>query len=361
MKKIFLFIGLITGMFSLTLNGQSKTAAIAFNETAFNFGDFQESVGLQTHRFEFTNTGGEPLIIQNVTASCGCTTPEWTKQPVMPGQKGYISAAYNPAGRPGSFEKYLTVQSNAEPATVKLTISGNVAPKPPTIEDEYKFPFGGIRMNMNHLSFGTVYKKQVQVKEVAMINTSAQPQTVTLQNVPAHLSVKITPATLAPNQKGLIQITYNSNKKDDWGFIIDRMDIYLNGVTEMANKLIVSANIEEDFTNISEDDKAKAAKISFAQSTFDFGTIKQGESVSYEYNFTNNGKSNLLIRKVTAACGCTAAVTSADVIPAGKTGSIKTTFNSTGKTGTQNKTITVITNDPENPKVILWIKGEITQ
>jgi hypothetical protein len=279
----------------------------------------------------------------------------------MPGQKGFVSAAYNPAGRPGSFEKYITVQSNASVPTVKLTINGNVVPKPPTIEDEYKFAFGAIRMNMNHLSFGTVYKGQVQVKEVAMINTSGEPQTVKLENIPAHLSAKVNPATLAPNQKGVIEITYNSNKKDDWGFIIDRMDILINGVSENANKLIVSANLEEDFTNISEADKAKAPAISFEQNTFDFGTIKQGEAVSYEYNFTNTGKSNLLIRKVTAACGCTAAITSADVIPAGKTGTIKTTFNSAGKMGQQNKTITIITNDPVNPKVILWIKGEITE
>ena len=360
MKKIFLF-SVVSVFFCIGAIAQSKTAAISFNEMSYNFGDVQETAGLQTHKFEFTNTGGEALIIQNVSTSCGCTTPEWTKEPVMPGQKGYVSAAYNPAGRPGAFEKYITVQSNAEPAVLKLTINGNVAAKPLTIEDEYKFAFGAIRMNMNHLSFGTVFKGQVQVKEVAIVNTSAVPQTVKLENVPAHLSTKVTPATLAPNQKGVIEITYNSAKKDDWGFIIDRMDIFINGVTENANKLIVSANLEEDFSKVTEAEKANAAKISFAQNTFDFGTIKQGESVSYEYTFTNLGKSNLLIRKVTAACGCTAVNTTADMIPAGKTGSIKTTFNSSGKTGTQNKTITVITNDPENPKVILWIKGEITE
>jgi hypothetical protein len=361
MKKIFLLVCLISGMFSLAITAQTKTAAISFNEMTFNFGDVQESGGLQTHKFDFTNTGGEPLVVQNVSTSCGCTTPEWTKEPVMPGQKGFVSAAYNPAGRPGSFEKYITVQTNAEPVTVKLTISGNVVAKPLTIEDEYKFAFGAIRMNMNHLSFGTVYKGQAQVKEVAMINTSSQPQTVKLENIPAHLSAKVTPVTLAPNQKGVIEISYNSAKKDDWGFIIDRMDININGVSENANKLMVSANLEEDFTKISEAEKAKAPKINFTQNTFDFGKIKQGESVSYEYIFTNIGKSDLLIRKVTAACGCTAVITTADVIPAGKTGTIKTTFNSSGKTGTQNKTITVITNDPENPKVILWIKGEITE
>jgi len=360
MKKIVL-LSMFAGLLTIGINAQTKTAAIAFNEISFNFGSIQESAGLQTHKFEFTNTGGEPLIIQNVSTSCGCTTPEWTKEPVMPGQKGFVSAAYNPVGRPGPFEKYITVQSNAATPVIKLTINGDVVAKPPTIEDEYKFLFGNVRMNMNHLSFGTVFKGQTQVKEVGVINISTAPQTIKLENIPSNLSVKITPATLAPNQKGVIEITYNSSKKDDWGFVIDRMDIFVNGVTENANKLIVSANLEEDFSKVTEAEIAKAPKISFASNTFDFGSIKQGESASYEYTFTNTGKSDLLIRKVTAACGCTAVITSANVIPAGSTGTIKTTFNSAGKTGTQNKTITVITNDPDSPKVILWVKGEITQ
>jgi len=361
MKKIFLLTGMIFGMYSSATYSQSKTASISFNEISFNFGSMSESDGEKTHKFEFTNTGGEPLIIQNVSTSCGCTTPEWTKQPVMPGQKGFVSAAYNPAGRPGPFEKYITVQSNAEPVSVKLTISGSVSPKTVTIEDEYRFAFGTIRMNMNHLSFGTVFKGKTQTKEVAVINISDQPQTVKLENVPSHISVKTSPETLAPNQKGIIEITYNSTKKDDWGFMIDRMDIYTNGTTQNAHKLIVSADLQEDFSAISAAEKATAARISFDQNTFDFGTIKKGESASFVYTFTNTGKSDLFIRKVTAACGCTAVITSADMIPPGKTGTIKTSFNSAGKSGKQNKTITVITNDPENPKTILWVKGDITE
>ena len=96
MKKISFLLSLTLALVSLGLNAQSKTASISFNETSFNFGEMQESGGLQIHKFEFTNTGGEALIIQNVSTSCGCTTPEWTKEPVKPGQKGFVSAAYNP-------------------------------------------------------------------------------------------------------------------------------------------------------------------------------------------------------------------------------------------------------------------------
>jgi len=361
MKKPLILICLLSGFVISGINAQSRTAAIAFNETSFNFGDMQESGGTKVHKFEFANTGGEVLIIQNVSTSCGCTTPEWTKEPVKPGQKGYVSAAYDPSGRPGPFEKYINVQSNGQPPLVKLTIVGRVAQKPLAIEDEYRFPFGAIRLKENHLAFGTVFTGQMQVKQVEMINTSAQPQVVKIENIPAHLSAKVTPSTLGPNQTGIIEITYNSSKKNDWGFIVDRMNISLNGKIDNSTLLLVSANLEENFAGITPEEKANAPKVSFEQNTFDFGKIKQSESVSFEYKFTNTGKSNLMIRKISPACGCTAVITSSDVIPAGGTGTLKTTFNGAGKLGLQNKTITVITNDPLNPKIILWVKGEVSE
>ena len=74
----------------------------------------------------------------------------------------------------------------------------------------------------------------------------------------------------------------------------------------------------------------------------------------------NEGKSNLIIRKTKASCGCTAIAPENNVIAPGESTKIKTTFNSAGKKGVQNKTITVITNDPENTTIILNVKGEVT-
>jgi len=74
---------------------------------------------------------------------------------------------------------------------------------------------------------------------------------------------------------------------------------------------------------------------------------------------TNSGKSDLHIRKVKASCGCTAVQPEKNVIAPGESVNIKTVFNSAGKTGNQNKTVTIITNDPKKSKLILWVKGEV--
>lgn len=99
-------------------------ASIKFNEEIHNFGSFDESKGKVTCEFKFTNTGSSPLVLQEVKASCGCTTPEWTKTPIAPGKTGVVKATYNATGRPGAFNKTITVKSNA--GETKLTIKGEV-------------------------------------------------------------------------------------------------------------------------------------------------------------------------------------------------------------------------------------------
>ena len=69
------------------------------------------------------------MVISNAQASCGCTTPDWTKEPVMPGKTGKVTASFNSQGRPGNFSKTVTVVSNSETPQIVLTIKGEVNPK----------------------------------------------------------------------------------------------------------------------------------------------------------------------------------------------------------------------------------------
>ncbi|MCY7350974.1 MAG: DUF1573 domain-containing protein [Cytophagaceae bacterium] len=80
-----------------------------------------------TYTFEFVNTGNQPVVIANAQASCGCTTPEWTKDPVLPGKTGTVKATFNAAAM-GQFNKPVTVTSNAESPTIVLTLTGEVMP-----------------------------------------------------------------------------------------------------------------------------------------------------------------------------------------------------------------------------------------
>jgi hypothetical protein len=359
MKRITVLLSL--AVFLVPLTAQTLEPKISFDNNQHDFGKFKEEDGKVTYSFEFVNTGGSDLIIQRVTASCGCTAPEWTREPVPPGGKGYVAATYNPAGRPGPFRKYVTVISNSNPGSVRLTIAGEVTPKPRTIEDDYRYSMGSLRLKSNHLAFGNIKNTEKSEKQLEVINNSEEALTIDFERVPAHISIRAEPASLKPHEKGYIVASYDAPQRNDWGFVIDRMNLKINGVSERNYSLVISANIEEDFSSLSAEELANAPVASVDNPEFQFGKIDQGEKVEHVYVLTNSGKSDLLIRKVKASCGCTAVQPEKNVIAPGESVDIKTVFNSAGKMGNQNKTVTIITNDPRNSKMILWVKGEVVK
>ena len=93
-------------------NSFSQKPEIVFETPEYNFGDIQENKGKVSHKFSFTNNGKESIRILTVKPSCGCTTPNWSKDEIKPGKKGFIIAEYNPKGRPGVFRKSLSVITN---------------------------------------------------------------------------------------------------------------------------------------------------------------------------------------------------------------------------------------------------------
>ena len=359
MKRILLIICMFG--FLAPLMSQTVQPKISFNKQLHDFGKFKEADGKVTHKFEFINTGGSDLVVQNVSASCGCTAPSWTREPIPPGGKGFVAATYNPAGRPGAFRKYVTVISNSNPGSVRLTIAGEVEPKPRTIEDDYRYAMGPMRLKSNHLAFGNLKNTQTTEKRLEVINNSDAPVEVAFERVPKHITIKAEPAVLKPKEKGHLVASYNTPMRNDWGFVIDRMGLNINGKSERNYSLVISANIEEDFAGLTAEQLANAPVLNVDDPEFKFGKINQGEKVEHTYMLTNSGKSDLHIRKVKASCGCTAVQPEKRVITPGESVSIKTVFNSAGKVGNQNKTVTIITNDPKKSKMILWVKGEVVK
>ena len=103
---------------------------ITFKETNHDFGNI-EFKGNGSYEFVFVNTGNEPLILTQPKSSCGCTVPEWPRQPILPGESNVIKVTYKNTDRPGNFNKYVTVFSNAlVNKEVKLHIKGTILPEP---------------------------------------------------------------------------------------------------------------------------------------------------------------------------------------------------------------------------------------
>lgn len=94
-------------------------------DSSYNFGSVVDGEKVE-YNFRFKNTGNKPLVVINVSASCGCTVPQKPEQPIMPGETGFIKAVFNSTGRVGHAEKHITVVSNARPEFPLLELTGEV-------------------------------------------------------------------------------------------------------------------------------------------------------------------------------------------------------------------------------------------
>ncbi|MDR0750473.1 MAG: DUF1573 domain-containing protein [Tannerellaceae bacterium] len=103
-----------------------EEASISVTENSFDFGDIKEANGKVSHAFTVKNDGNMPLVITRVIASCGCTSPNWTKEPIAPGKTGEVKVTFDPKGRPGPFAKTISIYSNGKTGSYAITIRGNV-------------------------------------------------------------------------------------------------------------------------------------------------------------------------------------------------------------------------------------------
>lgn len=103
---------------------------ITFTETKHDFGAIKEG-DIVKHTYTFKNTGNQPLVVSAVNVTCGCTTPDFTKTPVLPGKSGFIVAQFNSTGKPGQNHKVITVVSNSvkDNGQTPLSFTANATPR----------------------------------------------------------------------------------------------------------------------------------------------------------------------------------------------------------------------------------------
>ena len=129
-KCIFLIVA--CALFSISNAQESKVDAakndttVVFDKSEHDFGTISVNKGVAECEFVFTNTGDVPIVITKVTASCGCTAPDWTKEPIASGKQGFIKVSFDPKNQSGEFNKSLVVFTNGNPKNIRLKIKGFV-------------------------------------------------------------------------------------------------------------------------------------------------------------------------------------------------------------------------------------------
>ncbi|WP_017732231.1 DUF1573 domain-containing protein [Nafulsella turpanensis] len=342
---------------------EKKLARVEFPEKIHDFGVVPEQEGPVQHTFEFTNTGEVPVKILAVQASCGCTTPDWTKEEVAPGEKGIVVAEYNPMNRPGVFNKSLTVTTSADPNVVILTIKGTVKPRPRTAEDDFPAALGNLRVKYRGFNMGKVTTEAPVTKVFEVYNQGEEPLVFKEEfTAPEHIKVSFRPKEIAPKGRGEVMLTYDVKARNELGWVSDNLELFTNEA-EPHNKKVFSvmATIEEYFPPMTEEEIVQAPRLQLDKTVHEFGKVNEGKLVETTFQITNTGKQPLNIRKTKANCGCTVSAPEKDTLAPGESSNIKVTFDTKGRRGNQYKTVTIFSNDPLAPTQTVTLKGEVVE
>ncbi|RMG20608.1 MAG: DUF1573 domain-containing protein [Bacteroidetes bacterium] len=345
---------LFTSLFFFTYAQENPD--VKFNEMTHDFGTIKQGDPAE-FVFKFTNTSKEILQLTQVKASCGCTTPSWTRDSVKPGAEGEISVKYN-TNRVGPFTKSVTVTYHPDKKPVVLYIRGKVEPTEPAVPAiSYKEVVGGLAFDKLSTNIGTMdsdkeIKQVFQVKNISPIKIDFTDRF----EVGPMFRVDIDRTSLTPGQTATITVSVLGRAFKEGGTFDEQIKLYTTEQEDAAKVLRITGNIHKV---LSAEEKAALPNIEFATTSYEGGKVLEGEKVSYAFPFTNTGKQDLIIESVKASCGCTATAPKDKVIKPGQASEIVATFDSRGRRGRQSKSITVKTNDPDNPTTVLRFAVEV--
>lgn len=281
--------------------------------------------------------------------------PEWSKKPVAPGANGTIRVYFDPRNRPGNFVKSIAVNSNASNNVVTLTIRGKVQHQPAGPYEGYDYSIGEVKFTQLKADLDDIMNTQQIEHKIQMIHSGKEPAKITVSNTSPHIKAIITPNTLKHGEKGEIIFTYNAGLKNDWGYVSDKINININDTIQGV--FTFTANINEDF-DFYEGNYDKAPAIQLPNETANLKNLPSNSKTTHTFFIQNNGKSDLIFRKVKGSEEDVHIHLGKHSIKPGKKIKVSVTFNTPAK-GQITKLIQFTTNDPENPVTLYKINGQI--
>ena len=338
-----------------------KGPEIIFEQTKHDFGKVEESIHYAIHRFPFTNTGNAPLYIQQVHTSCGCTTPDWTRDSILPGGKGFIEARFETNNRIGTFQKSITVYSNAVQAPlVHLDIEGEVT-KPRIDPNAAVIPdMGKLSFSAPSFSFLELFDNQQDSQTIRITNETpytANFDPLNPSQIPAFIQVLSYPTTLEPNEIGEFKIKIDGTKITHYGFGAIELPYTTDNPAAPFNSIYVNYVRKQFFPKMSAKQLAKQPKLEIDVKEINWGKRVAGDLLFTDIHLTNTGKTELKIHDITQDCGCITLKFEKKSLAPGESMPIRVFFDTVLKKGNANYNIWIVCNDPVAPERNIPIKA----
>lgn len=308
--------------------------------------------------FTIENTGTSDLLITDIHPSCGCTTVEWTKTPIPPGEQGKIEVLYD-AQMLGVFQKDVEVYTNVSEEPFYLHIQGRVVSKLSNYEGLFPIDLGDVRLNTNNIEFDNVNKGDHPMIELAVVNTSRSSYVPQLMHLPPYLEARYLPEKLSGGRIGRIQLTLDSERLQQMG--LNQTSIYLarkmgDQIGE-ENEILVSAVLLPDFSNLTKAELERAPKMVLSADSLDLGEMGWRKKKTGVITIENRGKTPLEIRTIQVFNRAVNVSLGNRKIEAGEKTKLKITILDKYLLKAKNKPkVLLITNDPERPKITIPVR-----
>ena len=350
MKQILTTI-LLWAAFCLAGHAQAKAT---FDKKTHEFG-----VVLWKHPatavFTVKNDGDKPLVISNVTTSCGCTVADWTKEPIAPGATGQVSAVFD-AKALGHFYKDISAYCNASDLPIYLMISGEVSADPKNYTMTHPYEIGAIRLDKESIEFDDVNKGDNPTMDILVANTSSDVYTPVLMHLPPYLEAVGMPEKIGRKGTGKIRITLNTEKLPKFG--LTTSTVYLSRFpgdkVGEENAIPVSVVLLPDFSQISQQQRLNPPAVELSAKELTLPSLAENEKKSVKVVVKNVGKSDLEITDLQVFNSALGVQLKKRVLKPGASTKMKiTAYGKFLKKVKGTPRVLMITNDPNCPKIII--------
>lgn len=334
-------------------------------EQVHNFGAFDEEMGVVTCRFGAVNTGTEPLIILNATANCGCTRPEFDSAPVAPGDTAWVTVGYNPSGRPGKFEKYIAVTTNASEKRMKLEITGTVIGTSNTLRGRFPVDTPPAKLRSTVIPFGEQFKGKTFGAYLEGYNASHDTIHPSIANLPRHLAVVVDPVAVAPGEQFIISAVAHSDQTPRWGVVTDKFSFIPDRGADPIDIETVMI-LREDFSKLTPKQLENKPNIKLSTHKINLDRIKATDTkpLTCKFTISNEGIDPLVIHDIyTPDKAVSVDFRQPLKIKKGKSATVTVTVDPTkiGNTELLNARLTITCNDSDQPSPSVRVVAEVVR
>lgn len=311
-----------------------------------------------TAEFVMKNEGNKPLVIHNMLKSCGCTEVEYPKKSIAAGESFVVKAVYD-AKQMGTFNKQVCLYTNAADEPFILSMRGRVVSNVVDFAGPYNEMLGEIKSDVQEVEFDDVNRGDRPVQRIHIFNPTDQMMEPVVMHLPNYLQAQVSPSKVAPRHSAVVTLVLDSKKLRDLG--LKQTSIYLGerpgDKIAPEKEIVVSSVLLPAFDNMTAAKKALVPKAELSTTNLDLGSFGNRKKLKGEVLITNKGKSKLEIRSMQMfTMGLQVQLKKSKIEP-GETVKMKVTVVKPDlkKSRAKNPRILMITNDPDNAKVVVKI------